>query len=259
MGGILTTLHAGDLRNFVNLKVVLIPSVGSSEIQPGAFENLPQLSKINLKVNRLERIRKDVFNFFNITELYLYQNMIESITEGAFDNIPKLSKLSSAQIKYPLANIVKRNQIEELIEGTFAITFSMIPVDKQSELEILLSKNKISHIHPDSFRVLYKLGCLFLDRNNITILDGNTFASVREINHLSLTKNNLAKIPSDLVANGLSIKKLDNSGYRRLQCIPFEVAKTVDSIRLGNIEKLNCSCTAELKKYTKVNGLNGLC
>lgn len=272
VGGILTTLHVGALRNLVNLKVVLIPSVEMSDILPGAFENLPQLSKLNLKDNRLERIRKGIFNFLNISELYLYRNKIETIDEGAFDNMPKLYKIKLNSNKISTWNgnwfkscpslraiIVKRNQIEELTEGAFATISSMIPVAKQSKLKIFLSKNKISHIHPDSFRGLSKLDYLFLDRNNITILDGNTFASVREINLLSLTKNNLTKIPSDLVAKGLSIKKLDLSGNRRLQCIPFEVAKAVDNMRLINVEKLSCSCVTELKNYTRVNGLNRLC
>lgn len=272
VGGILTTLHVGALRNLVNLKVLLIPSVAMSDILPGAFENVPQLYKINLKDNRLQRIRRGVFNFLNISELYLYQNKIETIEEGAFDNMSKLYKIKLNSNKINTWNgnwfrncptlraiVVKRNQIEELTEGAFATISSMIPVAKQYELKIFLSKNKISYIHPDSFRGLYKIGYLFLDRNNITTLDGNTFASVQEINRLSLTKNNLTKIPSDLVANGLSIRKLDLSGNRRLQCIPFEVAKAVDNIRLINVDKLNCSCVTELKNYTRVNGLDGLC
>ncbi|XP_066159344.1 leucine-rich repeat-containing protein 70-like [Euwallacea fornicatus] len=270
---VLQELREETVKSLPALQDLILQSIGIKKIFPGAFSNLPQLSRVNLKGNELRRISKGVFNTLNITELLLNRNKIKIIDSAAFDDMPRLEKIklnSNSITKWDVnwfknapslrVVLITRNFIEVIPEGALQnIQPSVEEVDDLPNLKLFFSKNKIHHIEPNAFRTRVAIGQLFLDRNNITVLNNRTFEGFKNVSMLNLARNNLTEIPRDLFSDGQTVRKFDLSANRKLHCIPIEVAKVVRTLQLENIDKLNCTCVGELKSHAKVIGLNGAC
>lgn len=268
IAAVMPTLPTGAISGLENLKDLTITSCGIIEIQPGAFQDVTHLSKLNLKENAIKRIKKGVFNSLNITQLFLNKNDISFIDSNAFDDMPNLVKIklnfnqisiwdSSWFKSTPLLRTVlmRRNSIEEIPENAlrnFVTKGNATDGKKLPDLKIFLSKNKITKIHPQAFRGIRKIGQLFLDRNNLTVLDKNTFTGLEHIHLLNLARNNFSAIPKDIFLTVKSIRQLDLSANHRLHCVPIQSISVVQLLSLENINNLNCTCIEELSKHTKV-------
>ncbi|CAG9773928.1 unnamed protein product [Ceutorhynchus assimilis] len=265
ISSVISILPKSSIHDLINLQDLIISSSGIINIEAGVFENVPKLSKVNLKENGIQQIRYGVFNGLNLTMLFLNKNEISFIDGGAFDDMPKLTKIklnfnqiSTWDCKWfkrtPALNVVsiRRNSIKEIPDGAFKNL-------NNEDLKLFLSKNNIVEIHPSAFSGIKRISQLYLDRNKLTQLDDKVFDKIEHIHTLSLARNNLTEIPKKLLKTVKYMRYLDLTANHRLQCVPIEVARIVQTIKLENVLSLNCSCIASLRNVTHVIGVGNLC
>lgn len=172
----------------------------------------PNVTKLNLKVNRIENLPKGIFdNLIQLTELDLRVNKIKELPEGVFDNLVNLKKL-----------YLERNKLETLPKGIF---------DKLVNLETLvLDENSIKHLDDDIFKNNKKLKFLDISQNEIDSIPisvvklhnleslcakRNTIdaipedlAKLKNLTWLDLASNYIEKIPNKILDNSNNIKNL---------------------------------------------------
>ncbi|XP_050298458.1 chondroadherin-like [Anthonomus grandis grandis] len=259
IGGRIPVLYVNAVHDLVKLKYLSISSSGIVDVLPGAFNNLPNISKLNLKENGIKHIKTGVFNSLSLTYLYLNKNDISVIESGAFDDMTLLQKikLNSNKISAwdsqwfkntPSLTLIfaRRNKITELPANAFK---NLIESGQKTDLKLFLSKNNIIKIDPKAFSGIKQLGQLYLDRNKLTELDKNVFNELAIIEIISLAKNQLTYLPDELLSS-LSVGTLNLSFNYKLRCISAEIVKKVRTVNMEKI-KINCTCSKSLEKYAK--------
>lgn len=202
----ITSICAGVLQKYRNLKSIRLTFDETEEIQTGSFDALPRLRIVDLSNNRLKSIRAGVFNDLQINLLELSYNRIESIETAAFDRMPKL-----------VSFYIISNRIETIDAGWFrdcsklahldfssnairSLPANILPHlndDTNTKITLNLYRNEIQTIHPNAFSKLRRLRKLRLDQNELEELDENVFKDVDHLENLNLSRNNLTCLPCD--------------------------------------------------------------
>ncbi|KAG5881185.1 hypothetical protein JTB14_034962 [Gonioctena quinquepunctata] len=260
-------IFRGGIRKLENVETLKIVLCGISEVEPGSFENLPNLKTLALHDNVLEQIRVGVFNHLHLSKLYLHRNKIQVIESQAFDDMPELIllKLNSNSISFLDSNWFKntprltelffrRNQLRSIPSGAFRNIKGSHNFDGT---RIYLSKNYISSIDPTAFSELKEMNQLWLDRNELEELDENLFINVDHIGVLSLMKNRLKTVPRDFLKNFKSdLLILDLANNNNITCLDYDLVSKVKMTNLQRINKLDCECVKKLVVRLKENSEN---
>lgn len=183
-------LFAGAVKNLNSLERLKLGNMKIVAVEPGAFQNLPNLIVLDLHKNFLEEVRDGVFNVLNVTEIYLQGNRIAKIAANAFDNMQYLEilNLDNNRLKnvesdwfFNTPNVqyisLKQNRLQHLP----AMAFKNIKGEHVTDdgdlvkTDIYLSKNRIKTIHPDAFVNLHTIGDLYLNNNRLQTLSNSTF------------------------------------------------------------------------------------
>lgn len=156
--------------DLINRNQIYIVREGITDIEPGTFDNLPELTYIYIKHNFISNIKASTFaNLLNLQEINLSENQISEIELGAFQNLPnlryivlngnKLVKIPSFNNLNMLSHIsLARNEIVNISPRTLNLP-SLITID--------LECNLITNI--ESFNNLPLLRGIFLYNNFVSL------------------------------------------------------------------------------------------
>ncbi|KAJ8948654.1 hypothetical protein NQ318_022722 [Aromia moschata] len=212
---------------------------GISDVDPGAFVNLPNLVVLGLLDNEIKSIKAGVFNGLKVSTLFLQRNQIKLIDSQAFDDMPNLFKIHLNSNKIStwdnawfkntprLTEILfRRNEIQRIPSDAFRNIKGKHVKDGEYvvDTKIYLSKNNISFVDPDALNNLEELSQLWLDRNRISQLDEKVFSRVTQIGGLFLSKNKLRSMPDDMFPRlNDDIVLLDLTGNHNLTCLSYKI------------------------------------
>lgn len=258
-------LHEGSFRNMASLQVLQIPKCFVATLDAGAFRDVPNLDRIQMQDNVLTRIESGVFNFLNVSQLFLQRNQIGYIAPDAFDDMPRLHtiKLNKNKIAVWDANwfnnvpelsevYFRRNYLESLPDHAFK-NFKRLHhghPPHTNATSIYLSSNKLQHINPSALKGIGRLNNFYIDRNNITEIPHGLFHELHTINYLGLRRNKLTKIDAKTFEKVQHFHTLDII-KNDLQCVPETIAIKLD-VLLAVRNLFSCECIANLTKAVKL-------
>nr|CAI5868255.1 unnamed protein product [Callosobruchus analis] len=272
-----SVLVSSSVRNLTKLSTLKLSFCGISQLKPGAFANLPNLTTLALIDNKIERIPRGVFNNLNVGTLFLQRNQIETIDAEAFDDMPNLFRIKLNANKISIWNsdwfkntprlsqlYFRRNRIEVIPEQAFKNLKATYLPGGRIELEIYLSKNLIHTIHPQAFGGIDSIRKLMLDRNNLQEVDENLFNGMKHIDVIFFSKNQLRELPKNLFsALHSDLLTLDLAGNHNFSCLPYEIASKVKITDAVDIRRLDCECVfdliKELSEHNKTNEIKTGC
>lgn len=164
---ILRCNHFNPAVRQMNLSDNLITSIG-----PADFTFFPKLSVLDLQLNLIKVIPCTTFNFHNLTELNLGNNRISSLRCQINSKWPgHLSLDYSSQLFY-------KDQVD---------TFDGLGL----LIRLRLSDNMLTTLNSRSFAGLKSLKALYLENNQIKVLERDTFKGLHNLNELDLSGNRL--------------------------------------------------------------------
>lgn len=239
------------------------------------LDEIPDLSNVNVatkefvfRSNAIKTVDKDAFKSFrDMKYLDLQNNSINSIAEGAFGGLENLNRLLLRD------NNIKSLSME-MFTGLKNLTFldltnvSITTLPKGmfsslSNLETLyLSSNPLSDIDTSAFSDLINLKELHLDHANLKKVDRGIFCSLgglqiliisnnsfyttdnfmpameclNNLTHLDISSNLLEILPTDGIANMVSLEKLVIRNMSRLHKIDENALNNLPKLRVLYIE-----------------------
>ncbi|XP_042080836.1 toll-like receptor 13 isoform X2 [Haplochromis burtoni] len=200
----ISTIHASDFKDLLNLTKLDLNINNISQIESGAFANLSSLETLNLNNNKLVTLGENVFDGLScLIELRINQNRIKQMASTSFKSMTSLKLLDISHNK--LHHITKVQLIlqhlphlrELVISNNDLTTFQSFELTNKSlELQYLdLSKNPLAvfRITADVFPNLtwFKIGSparkkqMIWDVQNKTFLSRVTTLDISEL-HLGL-------------------------------------------------------------------------
>uniref|UniRef100_A0A668TG78 TIR domain-containing protein n=1 Tax=Oreochromis aureus TaxID=47969 RepID=A0A668TG78_OREAU len=201
---IISTIHASDFKDLVNLTKLDLNSNSISQIESGAFASLSSLETLNLNNNKLVTLGENVFDGLSrLIELRINQNRIKQVASTSFKSMTSLKLLDISHNK--LHHITKVQLLlqhlphlrELVISNNDLTTFQSFELTNKSlALQYLdLSKNPLAvfRITADVFPNLtwFKIGSparkkqMIWDVQNKTFLSRVTTLDISEL-HLGL-------------------------------------------------------------------------
>ncbi|CAF1085644.1 unnamed protein product, partial [Brachionus calyciflorus] len=176
-----------------------------------------------LRLNNLENIPKNAFQFLEITNLEIECQNLKFIDDEAFANINKLDKLYLKNIR-DIELILNKNKLQFLSKITNTLSIFNSSLDENNVLSLL-----------DQIKTWTKLEKLELDRNLFKNFNYD-FKSFQNLKTLSLSDNAIeildikSQMLTELNINANQITKLDK-----------EMFKNLPKLKLLNLESNNIS------------------
>ena len=198
----MTSLAKEDLKGMDQILFISFQNNRLKEIHPEAFENLNQLSYLDLSYNLLEDSSFDSSTFkslVNLNTLNLSRNLIKTPHPEWFLH---LSRLNHLNLSYNLLDQIPQNlflSLNNLI--TLNLSYNKLKnwperaVNSLTELiELDLSFNQMSRMNAQSFNSLSQLVRLDLSHNRLTSIENGAFSFLRNLIFLDLSNNNLTSM-----------------------------------------------------------------
>ncbi|XP_032684432.1 leucine-rich repeat-containing G-protein coupled receptor 4-like [Odontomachus brunneus] len=183
------TLRNNTFQGLMSLHKLMLMRNRVTTIEPAAFKSLTALRVLDLSHNSVNNLHNGTFaELTALKELNLAWN---KITEASFANLP-----STLNFLY-----LNDNEIERLEEGSFVRT---------PRLSLSLTGNRISSIARSAFD-LPTLRDLYLNNNNLTTIDGDSYEGLGHLRRLWLSENDITEIRKGSCKNLGSLYILDIS------------------------------------------------
>lgn len=221
-GGFINIFDTFDIE--VHQLIFYRKTDNSTMIKSEMFDNLTQLTRLNLQLNKLKSLDKSMFQkLSNLSKLILDGNLID-IKSDTFESAEKLTFLS-----------LQGNEINFIEDDAFK---------SSNKLEKLyLCDNKLNKIYPGIFNGLYNLQTLELSVNVIEEILTDSFNDLISLKQLSLRRNLLRTISRDIFKSNLKVEeiRLDENKDLVLKDDVFSNFKALKSVSLAecSINKLN--------------------
>lgn len=182
-------LRYDAFQGLVSLHKLMLMRNRVTTIEPATFKNLTALRILDLSHNSINDLHNSTFTELTaLKELNLARN---KITEASFADLP-----STLNFLY-----LDDNDIETLEEGSFVRT---------PRLSLSLTGNRISSITRGAFD-LPTLRDLYLNNNNLTTINGDSYEGLGHLRRLWLSENDITEIRKGSCKNLGSLYILDIS------------------------------------------------
>ena len=185
-----------------------------TDLQPGLFKGLSNLTHLRLFQNKLTELREDVFvELDSLLDLDLRLNLLSSVQSGVFKGLSQLMNLSMDYNKFAelklgifdgLKNVQEIDVDHSLIEKVEVNVFK----GQTYMLELDLDHNMISELQPGVFNELSNLEELELDDNKLTYISTFLFAGIQNLQRLILSHNMLLEINSNILLGLYNLQEL---------------------------------------------------
>uniref|UniRef100_T1IVY8 TIR domain-containing protein n=1 Tax=Strigamia maritima TaxID=126957 RepID=T1IVY8_STRMM len=191
---------------------------GITEIKPGAFDNLQNLTTLFINHNKLVEINGNLLENTRILEILdLSFNKLRYLPKKIFQNLKTLKFLELNN------NHLIFNQTSKDIFKTL-----------HSLQEIDLSFNQIEYLPPGIFSGLTKLQNLLMNNNLLNQISDNDFLFLKVLQTLRINNNNVTKISKDAFKTLIELRQLKLSN-NKLQNIPdLQKLKKLTKLSLGH-------------------------
>ncbi|KAH9403022.1 hypothetical protein TYRP_015788, partial [Tyrophagus putrescentiae] len=234
-------------------------------IGSGAFNNLKELTYLNLIGNRITRLPKHIFrNNTNLRILYLSHNPLKHIDEHTFSGLSYLKELDLRYCQLtalehltfePLKNLellwLQRNNIKVIAKDAF------VGLSKLDTLS--LSFNNLFKIHHLNFFDLTSLKSLSLSYNELEILEKRPFETLRLLEKLDLSHNKITFIDKKVFLNVTNLVSLDLRGnnFRKIDRTILSHAKELMYIYFDEFKQ--CSTVPHVRVcYPRTDGISSV-
>lgn len=188
-GNQIKVLQNDAFRGLVSLHKLMLMKNRVTTIEPIAFKDLTALRVLDLSDNSINDLQNGTFvELTALKELILSWN---KITETPFADLPSTLNLLH----------LDHNEIEALEEGSFI---------RVPRLFLSLTGNRISRIARGAFD-LPTLRNLYLNNNNLTTIDGDSYEGLGHLRGLSISENDITEIHKGSCKNLGSLYILDIS------------------------------------------------
>ncbi|XP_011871145.1 PREDICTED: protein toll [Vollenhovia emeryi] len=202
-----------SLRDLRNLTVRTLNGRKTNynlELEKGAFDNMPQIEKLDLSWNNIWQMQHPLFcSLSNLVTLNMSWNLLKDITELGFQDVSEV-KVSE---KHP------RHQLES--------TSTPCSLDVQS---LDMSNNQISVLPVNGFSSLKRLRVLNLSSNVISKVVDEALHGLRSLESLDLSGNKIVALPAAMfqdAAKSLKELRLQNNSISALPGIVTDMNQLV--------------------------------
>ena len=214
------------LRSLVSLKIGFNPlnSVTLKNAIAGlAGEDISSLDISGIELNGV--LMEDTFSLLQNTELHslkMKSNKIMIVHDNTFSQLNSLTMLdlSNSQINYARSHAF--SGLEQL--STLKLNNNqlvLVPKNLPSSLNFLyLEKNQIHILENNAFENLAQLRVLRLSYNNILTLESGAFNGLANLEKLNLHHNRIYALPGSIFSSLVELKRLD-LGKNNLRKIPY--------------------------------------
>ncbi|XP_076248677.1 uncharacterized protein LOC143188354 [Calliopsis andreniformis] len=197
---LITSIPNEAFSHLNTLRLLKLDNNNIETLQSNVFKGLTSLSILSIANNNLTKIEQPVLSDLeNLKSLNLDGNKLRKISNKTFAYLPQTLKDLSLEF----------NEIDSLEAGSF------VKVPKNT---LSLSRNKISSVPRGTFD-LPTLKELYLDQNNLTTIDGDSYEGLPQLFSLWLSNNQIKEIPKGSCRNLKSLVFLDisNNPFVRLE------------------------------------------
>ncbi|XP_053439482.1 relaxin receptor 1 isoform X3 [Nycticebus coucang] len=189
------------------------------KLPPNGFKNYHDLQKLCLQNNKIRSISIYAFRgLYSLNKLYLSHNRITFLKPGVFEDLHRLEWL-----------IIEDNRLSRISPLTFYGLNSLILLVLMNNVLtrlpdkplcqhmprlrwLVMRKNKINHLHENTFAPLQKLDELDLGSNKIENLSPHVFKDLKELSQLNLSYNPIQKIEANQFDYLIKLKSLSLEG-----------------------------------------------
>lgn len=193
-------IQQGAVSNLAWIQYVRFENAEIEEIRTGAFFNLPFLKILSIIGNPLlKNITDGVFECWNLTELYLYNNSIEHISSHAFAGVPQLQVIGLdinnikrinhkwfVPTRYLFIIFLNYNKLSKIREKDLRTLQGIV----YNGLKLNFSHNKLRKLEEGVFRGMV-IDDLNLSNNNLKRLNFGVFEDSGKLRHVDLTGNDI--------------------------------------------------------------------
>ena len=216
----LTALQKLDLSNneletltretFIGLENMLTMDLSMNEIKniEGIFANLTQLTRIDLRGNKITEITENSFrNLVNLRYLLLGENLIARIAPNSFRDLKTLTYF--VVNKNPLAEFNAVGFPERFLSYADISECKLTSLPKglpRSTRYLQLRANKIKRIKRRDFNHCPYISILILDQNQIEDIEDHTLDCLDHLQQLWLNGNKLQNLPRPLPTSLINLQ-----------------------------------------------------
>ena len=187
----------------------------SVNVSVDAFENLAQMTLLNISGNFLDPVGKWFETNTNLNQLYLANNEIAQIEDGVFHKLNHLEKLD-----------LSGNLLQQLSSGV---------LDGPSNLQTLaVSSNKISSLSKDIFANINSLKTLDLSHNAIGNPPEDSLSQLVDLNTLHMRGNGISVLPEGLLQQNRYLKTV-SFDMNDLETLPVDLFKPTDALQVVSV------------------------
>lgn len=162
-----------------------------TEVRPGTFHGLGQLSTLLLNDNRIRQLPAGAFDGApNLRVLYLYKNRISRIVPGAFAGLSRLEQL-----------YLHHNHLREIQPGTFN--------DLPALERLFLHNNRLHQLPADAFLNVGPMTRLRLDSNAL-VCDCNLAWLVERMRDRRSEMAAICQAPQEMKGRSLTTMTIDD-------------------------------------------------
>ena len=205
-GNNITRLRAGAFSEPRRLRYMHLSKNNIRFIEERAFQGLTSLEMLHLSEESLSSFEDGIFRFFtNLTELNMRVKEVD-IPQTEICLLKRLRKLQLSLFQFPSARF--RHCLEKLtqlwmlsldsVQQSNISRATFYPF-RRSLTNLLLINCGLRRLHVDMFNDLSNLVVLELQRNEITDLPSNIFASLTRLRQLDISGNKLKVISPALL------------------------------------------------------------
>ena len=221
------TLQPGDFDGLSNLRKLDLRGKVIEGLAPGVFSGLSELRELDLSYNRVAGLTPGIFSGLSrLRELDLSYNLVAGLAPGVFNGLSSLDRLRLEAINFKSGPSFG---IKRIGPGVFD------HLNKLRDLDLDL--NAISTIEPSAFAGLTSLISLELERNKLATIEPGLIEGLPALRQLILYGNNLTKVPTEGLGELPNLLNLVLSGNPLGNLTPgvFDNLPNLRSLDLGSI------------------------
>lgn len=183
-------------------------------IPPAAFQDLPYLTHLDLRLCQVERVAEGAFRGLGrLLLLNLASNRLSALPQEALAGLGSLRRLE-----------LERNVLEELRPGTFGALGALATLN--------LAHNALVYLPAMAFQGLLRTRWLQLSHNALSVLAPDALAGLPALRRLSLHHNELQALPGPALSQARGLARLE-LGHN-----PFTYAGEEDGLALPGLRVL---------------------
>lgn len=211
------SLRRDHFKDFSQLERLVLSSNGLSNLEPDVFNDLGNLTWLDLRMNRIKLTPNIFEKLQNLNYLELANNNLSRLPGNIFRSLKNLTRL-----------LLWGNNLKNLSKDAFKNAVTVEELD--------LNQNDIAQMQPDVFEYLTGLKTINLSANRFISLPGTLFSSNKKLANVQLVNNrvDLVELPERFLADLPELNYVDiRAGVHKVPEDLFTGSNNVRNITLA--------------------------